>query len=181
MIPPAEAYGVASFYAMFSMTQRPATVVHECDDLACRTAGAEELCAELERSYGPAGTPGPDGGVTWARSPCLGLCEKAPAALFQQAGQGKADFSLAPIDVDAVKSSLDGKAFHWERPISGSVPQVGRPGLRLLKRVGVVDPESLDDYRAHGGYTALRRALEIGPHEVIREVTDSKLMGRGGA
>ena len=60
-------------------------------------------------------------------------------------------------------------------------PQAGRPGLRLLGRIGVVDPESLDDYRAHGGYAALRRAFELGPDGVIREVLDSKLMGRGGA
>ncbi len=44
-----------------------------------------------------------------------------------------------------------------------------------------VDPESLDGYRAHGGYAALRRALELGPAGVIREVTESKLLGRGGA
>ena len=44
-----------------------------------------------------------------------------------------------------------------------------------------MDPESLDDYRAHGGYEALRRAVELGPEGVIREVTDSKLVGRGGA
>ena len=47
--------------------------------------------------------------------------------------------------------------------------------------VGQVDPESLDDYRAHGGYEALRRAIELGPDGVIREVIDSKLVGRGGA
>ncbi|MFL5670495.1 MAG: NADH-quinone oxidoreductase subunit F, partial [Chloroflexota bacterium] len=51
----------------------------------------------------------------------------------------------------------------------------------LLGRVGVVDPGSLDEYRAHGGYVALTRALEIGPDAVIAEVTASKLMGRGGA
>ena len=45
----------------------------------------------------------------------------------------------------------------------------------------MVDPDSLDDYRAHGGYAALRRAFELGPDGVIREVLDSKLMGRGGA
>jgi len=47
--------------------------------------------------------------------------------------------------------------------------------------VGKVDPGSLDDYRAHGGYRALRNALEMGPAWVIREVTESKLVGRGGA
>jgi NADH-quinone oxidoreductase subunit F len=61
------------------------------------------------------------------------------------------------------------------------VPQTGDPKLRLLRRVGAVDPTSLDAYRAHGGYTALRRAVELGPEGVIREVNDSKLLGRGGA
>ena len=59
--------------------------------------------------------------------------------------------------------------------------QAGDPSRRLLERIGVVDPESLDDYRAHGGYEALARAIEIGPEAVIAEVTASKLMGRGGA
>jgi NADH-quinone oxidoreductase subunit F len=47
--------------------------------------------------------------------------------------------------------------------------------------VDSVDPESLDSYRANGGYLALRRAFELGPEGVIREVSDAKLMGRGGA
>ena len=45
----------------------------------------------------------------------------------------------------------------------------------------MVDPASLDDYRSQGGYQSLRRALALGPAGVIREVTDAKLMGRGGA
>jgi NADH-quinone oxidoreductase subunit F len=61
------------------------------------------------------------------------------------------------------------------------VPQAGTPNLALLRRVGVVDPASLDDYRSHGGYEALRRAVKIGPAGVIREVTESGLVGRGGA
>jgi NADH-quinone oxidoreductase subunit F len=63
-------------------------------------------------------------------------------------------------------------------------PMLARPDAgsrRLLRRVGVVDPTSLDDYRAHGGYAALPRALAMGPDAVIAEITASKLMGRGGA
>jgi NADH-quinone oxidoreductase subunit F len=56
-----------------------------------------------------------------------------------------------------------------------------RSGLRLLRRVGEVDPSSIDAYRAAGGYSALRRAIELGPGETIREITDAKLLGRGGA
>ena len=51
----------------------------------------------------------------------------------------------------------------------------------MLRRVGIVDPGSLDDYRADGGYGALRRAVELGPEGVVREVSDAKLLGRGGA
>ena len=53
--------------------------------------------------------------------------------------------------------------------------------LRLLGRIGVVDAASLDDYRAHGGYAGLARAIELGPAAVIEEVTASNLVGRGGA
>jgi NADH-quinone oxidoreductase subunit F len=47
--------------------------------------------------------------------------------------------------------------------------------------VNIVDPTSLDDYRSRGGYDALRLALDLGPEGIIREVTDAKLLGRGGA
>ena len=61
------------------------------------------------------------------------------------------------------------------------VPQPPEQRPRLMHRIGVVDPSSLDDYRAHGGYTALARAFELGPERVIAEVTESRLLGRGGA
>ena len=54
-VPPADAYGVATFYAMFSVEERPANVVHVCDDLACRGAGGLALCEELERDAAPEG------------------------------------------------------------------------------------------------------------------------------
>jgi NADH-quinone oxidoreductase subunit F len=44
-----------------------------------------------------------------------------------------------------------------------------------------VDPSSIDDYRAQGGFEALRRAIELGPDGTIAEVKESKLLGRGGA
>src|SRR2546428_460064 len=62
-----------------------------------------------------------------------------------------------------------------EAPVGAAVPQAGDPRLILLRRVGVVDPGSLDDYRYHGGYEAVRRAVKLGPAGVIREVTDSGL------
>ena len=46
-VPPAEAYGVATFYAMFSVEEQPANVVHVCDDLACRVQGGRDLAERL--------------------------------------------------------------------------------------------------------------------------------------
>jgi NADH-quinone oxidoreductase subunit F len=173
-VPPAEAYGVATFYAMFSMKPRPATVLHVCTDLACAAAGADALCAGVEERLG--------GGVGVERSPCLGLCERAPAALAVRAGDPVRTAVAAPATVDeAVRAAGAPDSAPEEPPAVTAVPQAGRDDLVLLRRVGVVDPASLDDYRAHGGYTALRRAFALGPAGVIREVTDSGLVGRGGA
>jgi len=194
-VPPAEAYGVASFYAMFALAPRAPKVVHVCDDIACRTKGAEAICRSLEARVGKAGQPTAGGAATWVRSPCLGLCEHAPAALVQAAGAQPVDADLAPTSLDELLSTLGAPAAsvganRLPRGVTAagagpvSAPQTSAPrapGLHLLRRVGLVDPESLDDYRAHGGYAALRRALSIGPERVLREVTDSKLVGRGGA
>jgi NADH-quinone oxidoreductase subunit F len=172
-IPPAEAYGVASFYALFSLTERPPRVVHVCTDLACQVNGAEAVCDALTENVGV------NGGVTWQRSPCLGVCERAPAALAFEAGDPAKERLLAPATPDEAVRAAAGVSEMDEAPIS--VPQQGKPDLRLLRRVGVVDPESVDAYRAAGGYAALRNALLLGPAGVIREVTDAGLMGRGGA
>jgi NADH-quinone oxidoreductase subunit F len=142
-VPPADAYGVASFYALISLEERPADVLHVCTDLACQLAGAE---------VPPGAQP----------SPCLGLCERAPAALRTIAGPEPREVPLPEA--------------------APPLPQRGEADLRLLRRIGAdVDPESLDAYRAHGGYEALHRAFELGETGVIREVSDSRLLGRGGA
>ncbi|MFC9627941.1 NAD(P)H-dependent oxidoreductase subunit E [Streptomyces mirabilis] len=175
-VPPAEAYGVATFYAMFSVKPRPATVLHVCTDLACAAAGAAELCAGVEARLGPGS------GVGVERGPCLGLCERAPAILAVRAGDPVRTAVSAPTTVArAAEAARAPGSAPEEPPAAFAVPQAGDPSLVLLSRVGVVDPASLDDYRAHGGYAALRRAFALGPAGVIREVTDAGLVGRGGA
>jgi len=193
-VPPAEAYGVATFYALFSTTWRPPVVAHVCDDIACRLAGAEATCAALERSLGPASEPARDGRVTWFRSPCLGLCERAPAALFTIAGDEPRTFAAAPVDAVGIVARLDSAeptaddasgGLDLSPDFAAIAPQVaderGSSSLRLLGRVGRVDPTSLVGYRASGGFQGLARALEIGRESTIAEVTASKLLGRGGA
>ncbi len=137
-IPPAEAYGVVSFYARFALEPRGSVTMHVCDDLVCMLKGANS--AEGARTV-----------------PCLGLCDRAPAALHERFGEAYEAF---------------------QTPASGPGP---RSVVKLLRRVGAYDPLSLEGYRGQGGFEALRRARETGPDAVIRQVTESKLLGRGGA
>ena len=171
-IAPAEVHGVASFYGMFSLRPRPAVMAHVCDDIACIVHGAETLCAELEKKLGPEG-------AGWVRSPCLGLCERAPAALVIAAGESPREAVLAPAESDAVIGAMRGAPLVPDKQIT--LPQAGQPQLRLLERIGKVDPSNLDDYRRLGGYQALHRALDLGPEGVVGEVIESRLLGRGGA
>jgi NADH-quinone oxidoreductase subunit F len=171
-VPPAEAYGVASFYAMFSTEPRPQTVLHLCDDIACKVAGAEGLIEEMVHA---------EGADRVLRSPCLGMCDRAPAALVQRSGEDPADVAWGGVSVDTLAPVLRGDHMWTVEVRPGQLAQ-GAEDLRLLRRVGEgVDPRSLDDYRAHGGYEALRRAVELGPDGVIHELKDAKLLGRGGA
>ncbi|MFJ8836324.1 NAD(P)H-dependent oxidoreductase subunit E [Streptomyces sp. NPDC102424] len=219
-VAPAEAYGVATFYAMFAVRPRPAKVLHVCTDLACAARGSAAVRADLTERLGPAGTPAE--GTVWQESPCLGLCERAPAALLLRAGVDPDLRSLAriqpggppgrslgefeergsgggaPQDPTAgatrcsaviapataptlVTAARTPESAPQEPPPAAAVPQSGDPALVLLKRIGTVDPASLDDYRSTGGYTALRRAFALGPAGVIREVLEAGLVGRGGA
>ncbi len=185
-IPPAEAFGVGSFYALLSLRERPKAFAHVCDDIACMAKGAEDLCRDVEGRLGP-GAHGhqkaeanharsQESQPAWARSPCLGLCERAPAALVTIAGTQPKDSAFGHATVAKIESALRGK------PPAVEATYVAHSGpRRLLARVGVAQPTDIDSYRAHGGFAALKRALELGPEAVRREVNDSKLAGRGGA
>ena len=162
-VPPAEAWGVVTFYHLLATEAQPQTVVHVCDDIACRLHGAEQMCRALESA-----------GRAIKRSPCLGQCDQGSAALVTKAGVEAARFVLAPASLEQLQNPATG--------IPATVGTLGTLGAgRLLKRIGRIDPSSLDAYRKSGGYSALSRAIEIGPDRVIREVAASKLMGRGGA
>jgi NADH-quinone oxidoreductase subunit F len=190
-VAPAEIHGVASFYGMFSLQPRPEVVAHVCDDIACITQGAGLLCAELERTLGPAGSPCSGGRAIWQRSQCLGLCERAPATMISAAGEKSRERVLAPASAEAVQSLVD-DAIQGRLPaepdvlsVQASVPQAAQKTksspLRLLHRLGEGGTAILQAYQKLGGYEGLRKALELGPEGTLRELSASKLLGRGGA
>jgi len=165
-VAPAEIYGVATFYALFDTNERPARQVHVCIDLACRAASG---CTEETL---------PEGAIA---SPCLGTCERAPSVLVIETGVTVRQEVLAPATKTQIAELVAGQPAPAEQSIAQAAPQTPDPSLVLLSRIGVVDPLSIDDYVAHNGYAALRKAFAIGAEKVIDEVTASGLVGRGGA
>ena len=177
----ADVYGVATFYGLLTVEPRAPKVIHVCEDLACKCAGADELISQCEEKLGPENADDSHE-VTWLRSPCLGQCDRAPAALVTRAGPAPEEHVVAPVaDADMLVEVAGRRSQVAGLDPPTTVPRAGAPELRLLRRVGHVSPGSLDDYRAHGGFAALRRAMELGPEGVIRELKDSGLVGRGGA
>lgn len=188
-VPPAEAWGVATFYALLATAPRARRVLHVCDDIGCRQRGGHAVAAALEARHGPAIAAAPrdasvtigDDDVAWMHAPCLGLCDQAPAALYTEAGAQPREALLGTVTPATALAVLQTPAAGVDASHSPAVPQRGDPSLVLLARCGVVDPTSLDSYRAAGGLVALETARRRGGDWVIGEVTASKLVGRGGA
>lgn len=163
-VPPAEVYGVASFYELFTFEAPPASdVLHVCDDTACRIQGANELKGELAAD-----------GRNVHGSPCLGLCEQAPAVFVQRTGE--AHVSVRSATKASVLAALDGAMTEPVAPVPQSVDQ-----LTLLRRVHDDAAVDYDGYVATGGYEALAKAVAMTPDEVVAHIGNAGLTGRGGA
>jgi len=165
-VPLADIHGVIEFYTMFYNRPMARRVVRLCEDPACSLAGAHAVSRRISESLGlQPGETRDD--VAFEHVPCLGMCEFAPVALDGERPAG----NLTPADVPAF---LDGSY-----PEPGALVY-GEP-LWMFGNVGHVDPASLDDYEARGGYETLRRALALTPEEIITQVEAAGIVGRGGA
>ena len=93
--------------------------------------------------------------------------------------------AFGPVRVSDVASLLDAVTGNGPHPlrlgIADEIPWLKRQTRLTFARCGVVDPRTVDDYRAHGGYRGLERALTLGADAILADVTASGLRGRGGA
>ncbi len=179
-VPPADIYGVATFYTLLATKPSAKRVLHMCDDVACRQRGSRKLVACLEAKFADEGASIDD--ACWKRSTCLGLCERAPAAFVQQAGEGRfeSEFAVENLEhaLDVLRNNGDERA---TLPPVGSVVKTAEAERVVSVNAGAVDPSDLDSYVRAGGLTGLNRAKERGASWVIAELQKAKLLGRGGA
>jgi NADH-quinone oxidoreductase subunit F len=168
-MPVADVYGVTEFYEMLHTEPVGNRVIRVCQDAPCALAGADVLMKETCQRLGiQPGETTPDGAYTVEPVRCLGLCDRAPAALVNLD-------RYAPLDPAEPEALFNGRAPGEPLAIGGLVKLA-------LSNVGVVDPTRLEDYVSQGGLAALRQALlTTTPSQVLEEVKVSKLVGRGGA
>ena len=90
---------------------------------------------------------------------------------------------VKPSDVDSLLDAgmLDGGEHRLRLGLVEDIPFFRRQTRLTFARVGIIDPRSLEDYRAHGGYKGLEKALRHRTEAIVEEVVNSGLRGRGGA
>jgi NADH-quinone oxidoreductase subunit F len=164
-VPLAELHGVIDYYSMLHRKPVGCTVIRVCSDPACALAGSDALYEHISQHLDATGLRGD---YEVERAPCLGLCEHAPAVLMGET-------PIAHADRVKLADLVQGRGESPRGIIGGDI-------RILTANCGSVDPSSLSDYEAHGGFTALRQAVtQMKPADVIAEVKASGLVGRGGA
>lgn len=157
-----------------------------CCGTSCIANGALDVADAIEKEIEARNLTG-DVRVDVVRTGCSGECEQGPVVRFMP--RDLMYYRVAARDAKAIVDSLDGapvKKLLHRRDGQFFEHMDDNPFYALqhkvvLKDVGIIDPLSLDDYIARGGYEGLKRALAMTPDEIISEVEKSGLRGKGGA
>jgi formate dehydrogenase iron-sulfur subunit len=154
------------------------TRVYVPRDSAALAVGADEVAAALQ-----AGAQARGLAIDIVRNGSRGLFWLEPLVEVVTP-QGRVAYG--PVDASDVDGLLDANLLQGaphalcHGPVE-QMPWLLRQERVTFSRMGVTDPLSLADYEAHGGLAGLRRALELVPADVVQQVLDSGLRGRGGA
>ena len=159
-VPLADVHGVIEFYSLFYNEPVGKRIIRVCTDQACALKGADGVLGHLCAHHGlESGQTAQDLSLTIEASPCLGLCEQAPAALVNAEAETNIDLEKGTYELGRPKSIVGGS-------------------IRFLTGFCGNGTTSLAQY---GNYPALTKALGMKPEEVVNEIKSSGLVGRGGA
>ncbi|MGQ9730541.1 MAG: NADH-ubiquinone oxidoreductase-F iron-sulfur binding region domain-containing protein [Candidatus Zipacnadales bacterium] len=163
-------------------------VVAVCGDTGCRAPGSLQVARTLEEEINRQGL---GESVIVRVTGCLGFCEQGPVVIIDP--DGIVYCRVSPEDAEEIVAVTLGGGEIIERlvytdPVSGKklareadIPFYAAQDRSLLLTNKQIDPNSLDDYIAVGGYSALAKALhEFQPEQIIEQIKASGLRGRGG-
>ena len=154
------------------------TTVYVPGDSSARSVGADQVAAAIERQATLRGAT-----VDVVRNGSRGMMWLEPlvevVTTHGRVGYGP----VTPDDVAGLFDAgfLDGGPHALGHGPTQEIPWLAEQDRLTFSRVGVIDPLSTQDYVAHGGLVALRRAVTMTSEEICHEVTESGLRGRGGA
>jgi NADH:ubiquinone oxidoreductase subunit F (NADH-binding)/NADH:ubiquinone oxidoreductase subunit E len=183
-VPGCRIFDTLSFYSMAAWQSRGRHIIRLCHSPCCHVMGSDNILEVLQEELGvQVGGLSADKLFTLELSACLGVCEVAPAIQIDEMVYGHLNREkIRQILADYRSEKV---ADYWQLPYSTRDFREfiqGPHELVLLNNVGNIDPMSLDDYLAQGGYDALKQAVTgMTPEEVIEMVKASGLRGRGGA
>ena len=154
-------------------------VIYVPRDAAALAVGADAVAAAIQREAAARGVA-----VTLKRNGSRGMLWLEPLVEVETAAGRVAYGPVRAEDVAALfdaglAAGAGAHALHLGP--TDALPWLARQQRLTFARVGITDPLSLDDYRAHGGGAGLARALALAPAEIVQQVLDSGLRGRGGA
>jgi formate dehydrogenase iron-sulfur subunit len=157
--------------------------VYVSRDSGALSVGADDVAARVVAEARAAGLD-----VRLVRNGSRGLYWLEPLVEVTTAEGRRAYGPVQPSDVPGLVAAwragvaTPGPAPHpLDLGLSEEIPYFKKQERLTFARVGITDPVSLDDYLAHDGYRGLERALTLTPAQIVQEVTDSGLRGRGGA
>ncbi len=183
-LPASAVAGFVGFYTMFKTEPRARFVIRVCKSGPCHVMGSTTVFDAVSKHLGIGlGESTKDGMFHIEKCECLGVCSVAPAMMVNYDIHG----GLTPKKIAAILDSYKKKQPSLNEDCGPEVE--GRACViderkqekRLIEKIGVVDPLSIDSYISHKGYEALKKALAMSPAEIIAEVKESGLRGRGGA
>jgi formate dehydrogenase iron-sulfur subunit len=154
------------------------TTVYVPRDAAAMSLGAEGVAQAIVREAAARRLE-----VHVVRNGTRGMCWLEPLVEVQTSGARLAYGPVTAGDVNALfdASFLHGGAHPLRLGAVADIPYFQKQDRLTFARVGVTDPVSLDAYLANDGYKGLTRALGMNQADIVTEVTESGLRGRGGA
>ncbi|HEY1495695.1 MAG TPA: NADH-quinone oxidoreductase subunit NuoF [Candidatus Solibacter sp.] len=149
-----------------------------CIAAGCLSSGAEQVRDALKKEVAESGMQNE---VLVKGVGCMGLCSAGPLVSVGTDGQMFAEVTAGAAP-EIIRSLDTGSEPHGLKACPTDAPFFARQKRIVLENSGLIDPERIEDYIAHGGYLALVTAItEMAPQEVIDKVKSSGLRGRGGA
>ncbi|MGA3307934.1 MAG: NADH-quinone oxidoreductase subunit NuoF [Xanthobacteraceae bacterium] len=146
-------------------------------DAGALAVGAEEVATAIRAAAARYNVA-----VDIVRTGSRGLYWLEPMVEVQTPAGRVAYGPVAPSDAEGLLRAIRADSAHaLRRGLTEDLPWLKRQTRLTFARCGVVDPRSLEDYRAHDGCKGLQRAFSLGPDATVEEVVQSGLRGRGGA